>query len=96
MLFLWFVLVFTLTESGCPCTTEISMIVSIFISLSHYALEIFAIGKLVNHREEYGLVIPTNLQSLHFIDLKRPLNWLKSKIIKIEENLNETVKHCPK
>ena len=42
------------------------MIVSIFISLSHYALEIFAIGKLVSHREEYGLVISTNLQSLHF------------------------------
>ena len=31
-----------------------------------------------------------------FIDLKRPLNWLKSKITKIEENLYETVNHCPK
>ena len=30
------------------------------------------------------------------MDLKRPLNWLKSKIAKIEENLSETVKHYPK
>ena len=31
-----------------------------------------------------------------FLDLKRPLKWLKSKMTKIKENLNETVKHCPK
>ena len=31
-----------------------------------------------------------------FMDLKRLLDWLKSKITKIEENLNETVKHRPK
>ena len=32
-----------------------------------------------------------------FVDLKRPWNnWLKSKIIDIEENLNETVKHFSK
>ena len=30
-----------------------------------------------------------------FMDLKRPLSWLKSKI-KIKENLNEPVKYCPK
>ena len=30
-----------------------------------------------------------------FMDLKRPLNWLKSKITKIKESLNETIKHCP-
>ena len=29
-----------------------------------------------------------------FIDLKRPFNWLKNKITKIEENLNENFKHC--
>ena len=29
------------------------------------------------------------------MDLKRPLNSPKNKIIKIEEKLNETVKHCP-
>ena len=71
------------------------MIVSIFLSLSHYALDIVATGNHVNDRDKYGLEIPTNLQSLHFIGLKRPLNWLKSKI-KIEENLNETVKNSPK
>ena len=37
-----------------------------FLSLLHYALDIFATRKYVNHRDEYGLVIPTNLQSLHF------------------------------
>ena len=31
-----------------------------------------------------------------FMELKRPLNWLKSKIRKIKVNSNETVKHCPK
>ena len=30
------------------------------------------------------------------MDLKRPLNWLKNKIEKIEENLNETVKTLSK
>ena len=29
------------------------------------------------------------------MDLKRPLNPPKNKIIKIEEKLNEIVKHCP-
>ena len=42
------------------------MIVSIFLSLSHCTLEIFATGKHVNHRDENGLEIPTNLPSLHF------------------------------
>ena len=42
------------------------MIVSIFSSLSYCALDIFATGKHFNHRDEYGLAIPTNLQSLHF------------------------------
>ena len=32
-------------------------------------------------------------QNFVFIELKRPLNWLKNKITKIEENLNEIVKH---
>ena len=42
------------------------MIVPVFLSLPHYALNIFATGKHVNHRDEYGLVIPKNLQSLDF------------------------------
>ena len=41
------------------------MIVSIFLYLSHCALDIFATEKHVNHRDEYGLEIPTNLQFLN-------------------------------
>ena len=41
------------------------MIVSIFLSLSNCALGIFATRKHVKHRDEFGLEIPTNLQSLH-------------------------------
>ena len=42
------------------------MIVSIFLSLSHCALDIFATAKHVDDRDEYELEAPTNLQSLHF------------------------------
>ena len=42
------------------------MIVSIFLSLYHCTLDSFATGKHVSHTDEYGLEIPTNLQSLHF------------------------------
>ena len=45
--------------------------VSIFLSLFHCALGIFATGKHVNHRDEYGLEIPTNLQSLHFLGTEK-------------------------
>ena len=92
MLFLWFV-----ERSSCPCATEISMIASVFLSLSHCALGIFATGKKVNHRDEYGLEIPTNLQSLHFHGTEKAVKLAKKvKKTKIEENLDETVKHCPK
>ena len=37
-----------------------------------------------------------SLQFLIFMDLKGPLNSSQDKITKIEENLNEIVKHCPK
>ena len=42
------------------------MMVSIFLSLFHCTLDIFATGKHVKHSDKYGLEIPTNLQSLHF------------------------------
>ena len=42
------------------------MIVSIFLFQSHCALDILRTGKHVNNRDEYGLEIPTDLQSLHF------------------------------
>ena len=72
------------------------MIVSIFLSLSHCALVIFATGKHDNHSDEYGLEIPTNLQSLHFHGSEKAIKLAKKVKKKIEENLNETVKHCLK
>ena len=73
------------------------MIVSIFLSLSHCAWDIFATGKHVNNRDEYGLEFPTNFQSLHFQGTEKAIKRVKkSKITKIEENLKETAKHCPK
>ena len=49
-------------------------------------IDIFATGKHVNHGGEY-------LQCFIFMELKRPLNSRKNKIVKIEENLNEIIKH---
>ena len=66
MLFLGLVLIHNERKKSYPCLTEISIIVSIFLSLSHCTLNIFATGKSINHRNEYGLEIPTNLQFLHF------------------------------
>ena len=78
---------------------NISMIVCMFFSLPHCTLligtlQIFATRKRVNHEGEYGLEIPKN--SNFYGPKKRPLNQLKNKIKKIEENANETVKHCLK
>ena len=53
------------------------MIVSIFLSLSRFALGVFATGKHVNHRDEYELEIPTNLQSLHFHGTEKAINLAK-------------------
>ena len=36
-----------------------------------------------------------SLRIFIFMDLKRPLNWLKNKMTKIKENLSKTVKQCP-
>ena len=64
------------------------MTVSIFLSLSHSALGIFATGKHVNHRDECALEILTNLQYLHFHEIEKVIKLAKkSKIMKIEENL---------
>ena len=74
------------------------MIVSIFLSLSHRAWGIFAIGKHISHSDEYRLEIPTNLQSLlHFHGPGKAIKQAKKiKITKSEENLSATVKHCSK
>ena len=45
-------------KDGWHCATEISMIVSMFLSLLHCALDVFATGKLVNHGGACGLEIP--------------------------------------
>ena len=37
-----------------------------------------------------------SVRNFIFMDVKRPLNWLKNKILKIEENLSKTVKHAIK
>ena len=56
---------------------EISMIASIFLSLSHCALGIFGTGKRVNRSDEYGLEIPANLQSLHFYRTEKVIKLAK-------------------
>ena len=54
----------TRTSSHCKeevvGATEISMIVSMFLSLPHCALDIFATGKRVKHGGEYRLEIPAD------------------------------------
>ena len=64
-------------RSGCPYVTEISMIISIFLFLSHYALGIFATGKQVNHKVEYRLETPANLQYLHFHGTQQAIKLAK-------------------
>ena len=58
MLLLWFVLILSVKKRW--CATEFSMIVSMFLSLPHCALDIFATGKCVNHGGECKLEIPPN------------------------------------
>ena len=69
------------------------MTVSIVVSLSHCALTSLQL-------ENKSIIeMDAKWKSLQiynpyiFMDLKRLLNWLKSKITKIEKNLNETVKY---
>ena len=45
-------------RDGSRWATEISTIVSMFLSLLRYALDVFATGTRVNHGDEYGLEIP--------------------------------------
>ena len=75
MLFLWFVQILNVKEKW--LSTEISMIESIFLYLSHRALSILAARKHVNHRDEYGLEFPTNLQSLYFNGTEQAIKLAK-------------------
>ena len=68
--------------------TQISMIVSMFLSFSPFALDIFVTGKRVNHVVEYGLKIPVNSR---FYGRKEPIKLAKNKITYIEEYLNKTL-----
>ena len=89
MLFLWRVLIHTVKKrSFFTCNRNLHNCIrnSILVPM---LIDIFATGKHVNHGGEY-------LQCFIFIKLKRPLNSRKNKIVKIEENLNEIIKHCPK
>ena len=61
---------------------QVSIIVPIFLSLSHCALDIFATGKHINHSDEYGLEIPTNLQSLHFHGPEKAIKLAKQSLKK--------------
>lgn len=70
------------------------LIVIMFLFLPHCTLDNFAIGKHVNYGDEYGIKTP---QDFNFYTAEKALNWLKTKITKIEEKLNETVKkYCLK
>ena len=66
------------------------MIVSVFLSLPQYALDIFATEKQTNHEGEYGLEITA---VFHLDGTEKTIRLAKNKITKIEEKLNETVKH---
>ena len=47
------------------------MIVCMFLSLPHCALDIFATGKHINHGGEYGLEIPANF---HFYGTEKAIH----------------------
>ena len=65
---------------------------SMFLSLHQSTLDIFATEKRFNHGGAYGLKIPANL---HFYGPEKAVKLPKNNI-KIEENINETVKHSLK
>ena len=87
-----------LTNSHCQrdgwhCATEISMIVSMFLSLLRYALDAFATRKYVNHGGEYRLYI---LVIFLFYGPEKIIKMAKDEITKIEENFSKTIKQCLK
>ena len=93
MLLLWFVLISTVKKRCLACATEISMIVSMFLFLLRCTLDVFATEKRVNHGGGYGMKIPA------IFLLNGPgkiIKLSKDEIIKIKENLKETVKQCLK
>ena len=67
--------------------------VSLYSSLPHYVLDIFATGRRINHGGEYRLEIPANF---HFCGPEKAVKQTKKKKTSIEKNLNKTVEHCIK
>ena len=89
MLLLWFVLILTVKKQQ-----NISMIVLMFLSLAHYALDIFASGKQVSSKGECG---PEIRVSFHFYGPEKSIKLAKKYNKKDRlTNLNKTVKHCLK
>ena len=65
------------------------MIVLIFLSLPHCALEIFATGKLVDHGGEYGMEMPVNF---HFYEPKKAIKLAKKRSNKNRRKLKRNRK----
>ena len=55
---------------------NMSKIAFIFLSLPHYALDIFVTGKCINRGGGYGLETPANF---YFYGLEKVINWLKNR-----------------
>ena len=86
MLLLWCVLILNVKKVAWPCPIESSLIVSMFLSLTQCAS-----GKHANHEGEYGLEITAVF--FHLDGTEKTIRLAKNEITKIEEKLNETVKH---
>ena len=71
---------------------QITMVESIFLSLSHCLLDIFATGKHVSHRDKYGLETTTNLQSLHFHGAEKAIKLAEKYNDKDQRNLKRNCK----
>ena len=65
----------------------ISIVVSMYLSLPCCTLSIEVAGKRINRGAGYGLEIPAKF---HFHGLENAIRWIKTKIDKIENNIN----HC--
>ena len=71
--------VFSLVRTNSHCKGEVVVHVQQkFLRLYRcFNLDTFATGKHVNHRDEYGLEIPTNLQFLNFHDSEKAIKLAK-------------------
>ena len=63
------------------------MIIIVFLSLIHFALQLGNASIMEVNTEKF-------LQIFIFMDLKNSLNWLRNKIAVTKENFKEIIKHC--